>query len=97
MIFCLPIATPDINRPKHKFVMFVDNPIIVQPIKNGIDVNCTVVFLPKVCINTPDINAPKGLDITPKLAVKKNNTNIKFAKNKIIDYKTKKIRLVTKQ
>lgn len=58
------------NRPRHKNVMSVDNPIIVQPIKNGMDVNCTVVFLPKICMKTPDINAPRGFDITPKLAVK---------------------------
>lgn len=66
----LPIANPDMKRPKHKFVMSVDKPIIVHPIRNGIDVNWTVVFLPKVCIKNPDINAPKGFDITPKLAVK---------------------------
>lgn len=53
--------------------MFEDNPIIVHPTKNGIDVNWTVVFLPKVCIQIPDINAPKGFDITPKLAVQRNS------------------------
>lgn len=39
MTLGLPIATPDTNRPKHKFVMSEDKPIIVQPIKNGIEVN----------------------------------------------------------
>lgn len=34
-----PIATPVMNRPKHKHVISVDNPITIQPIKNGMDVN----------------------------------------------------------
>lgn len=66
------------NRPKHKYVMFVDNPIIVQPIKNGIDVNWTVVFLPMVCIKTPDSSAPSGFDITPKLAVTNEKSRVKI-------------------
>lgn len=64
----VPIAKPDMHRPKHKVYRFSDKPIIAHPNTKGIVVYKMVDFRPHVSINKPDSRAPTGFDNTPKLA-----------------------------
>lgn len=61
------------RRPTYKLQMFLEAPMKIQPIMNGIVLNWMDRFLPRYSARIPERIEPNGLVIAPKLAVRKDN------------------------
>lgn len=64
-----PMATPVMARPIHSMKRLLDRAMVSHPSRKGIDTSCTVRLRPNHSMRSPERIAPKGLVITPRLAV----------------------------